>query len=162
MIASKKTRLTTFTRAKRRTVFQQCTEFPLMFLRIGRLLRVAQLWLGHLPSVNHTSAGFAHAESMRRHQPEPDHTITSRGAAAGPDRSSTGNEEGTIVIAHRVGTIARAGKRSAEDKRITGRVHRPPHRQPGRMAARSRASQRLMLDTAGCTRQSACAVLDTD
>jgi hypothetical protein len=39
-------------RAERRTVFQQRTEFPLMFLQIGRLLRVAQLWLGHLPSVN--------------------------------------------------------------------------------------------------------------
>jgi hypothetical protein len=46
MIASKKALLTTFTRAKQRTVFQECTEFPLMFLRIERFLRVAQLWLG--------------------------------------------------------------------------------------------------------------------
>src|SRR5258708_38774485 len=61
---------------------------------------------------------------MRRHQPESDHTITPRGAAAGPDRSRTGNEEGTIVITHRVGTIARAGKRSAENNRITRREHR--------------------------------------
>jgi hypothetical protein len=66
------------------------------------------LALGHLPSVNHTWQALPHAESMRRHQPESDHTITSRGAAAGPDRSSTGHEAGTIVIAHRVGTIARA------------------------------------------------------
>ena len=35
-----------------------------MLLRIERLLRMTQLWLGHLPSVNHISAGFAHAESM--------------------------------------------------------------------------------------------------
>src|SRR5262249_15443806 len=41
-------------------------------------------------------------------------------------------------------------------------VHRPSHRQPGRMAARNRASEWLMLNTAGCTRQSAYAVLGTD
>src|SRR5260370_35985728 len=98
---------------------------------------------------------------MRRHQPESDHTITPRGAAAGPDRSSTGNEEGTIVIAHRVGTFARAGKRSAENKRITRRVHRPPHRHPGRMAARSRAAECLITDTAGCNPPSPRAVFET-
>src|SRR5262249_15443805 len=80
--------------------------------------RIVGCRLGHLPSVNHISAVFAHAESIR-HQPESDHPVTSRGAAAGPDRSSTGHEAGTIVIAHRVGTIARAGKRNAADKQKT-------------------------------------------
>jgi hypothetical protein len=50
----------------------------------------------HLPSVNHSSAGFAHAESMRRL--ECNHTVTSRGAAAGPDRSSTGNAGPEIIL----------------------------------------------------------------
>src|SRR5258708_31664116 len=133
-----------------------------MLLRIGRLLRMTQFWVGHLPSVNHISAGFAHAESMRRHQPEPDPTITPRGAAAGPDRPSTGNEEGTIIIADRVGTIARAGKRSAKDKRITRRVHRPHRRQPKHMAAKNGASDSLMINTAGSTRQLAFTVLAPD
>ena len=43
------------------------------------------------------------------------------------------------------------------------RLHHAARWRSGCLAARgARSRQRLMLDTAGCTRESACAVLDTD
>jgi hypothetical protein len=86
-----------------------------------------------------------------------------------PTRFRRSREEGDFDKG-RGRTNTEAGNRGHQDQRHRGSSRRiARHRfgkafqvSAGTSAARNRASECLMLNTAGCTRQSACAVLGTD
>src|SRR5262245_36230603 len=86
---------------------------------------------------------FTHGESVRCCERSSLHAPNAGATTAAGLRSCTDNAAGNNAVAHRTGTTALKGKRSASSKGFPLGSHRPHYGKSGPVATRSRTPQRF-------------------